>query len=335
MTSLEIAAGPSFATCVERWRAMPAFTAIDGHPVSGGFGRCYYPAVFDERRTDASFAVMKGERPLLIVPCTSGEGELDYFGMPIRLFADPSINVQEMERVVGAAFVHLDSLVAQGGIRRVSIRDDTSTGTLSPTGKQCLNRHGTGALRLTGICDLGAGEAGMRQGLRKSFQSLINWGKRNLAIKSVSRADPDRDLFERYRQFHAAVAGRVTRPEASWNAMFDWIARGGGELVLGFLAGGELVTGTLVVDGTSRSYYASGVYDRTRFDQPLGHWPLWLSMLHAMERGIGTFELGDLPLPDSASEKEFSIGYFKRGFATSIKPWISWTLVTDHAKEFA
>ena len=59
--------------------------------------------------------------------------------------------------------------------------------------------------------------------------------------------------------------------------MFDWISSGRGELVLGYL-GEDLVAGTLVVDGATTALYASGVYDRDRFDKPLAHYPLWFAM---------------------------------------------------------
>ena len=325
MKPLQIASGERFAASLTRWCARPEFAAIEAHPLSGTFGRAYYAAVFGERRADASFAVVEGDRPVVIVPCSMDERELDYYGAPIRLFVATGLNEGDASRAVNAAFAHLDTLAGQGGIDHIRICDDASLGKLSLVGKQCLNRRATPVLRLTGLCTLERGEAGMREGLRKSFQSLINWGKRNLTIESVSAGNPNRERFDRYREFHATIAGRVTRSERSWDAMFDWIAAGHGELLLGFLAGGELVTGTMVVDGTKTAYYASGVYDRDRFDQPLGHWPLWLAMLNSAARGMRKFELGDLPLPDSASEKEFAIGYFKRGFATSIETSIAWT----------
>lgn len=324
MMPLQIMANDGFATNIDSWRRSADFAAIDGHPVYGAFGRSYFPAVFGGRRSELSFAVMAGERPLVIVPCTCGEEELDYFGSPVRLFLRAGLESGDAQRAIGAAFSHLDALVAERGARRITVRDDESVGTLSLVGKQALNRRATAAVRLTGLCALDAGEAAMRRGLRKSFQSLVNWGQRNLKMESIGGANPDRALFTRYREFHAAVAGRVTRSETSWDVMFDWIAAGHGELVLGFLASGELVTGTLVVDGATTAFYASGVYDRERFDQPLGHWPLWCAMLHSGERGMHAFDLGDLPLVGAATEKEVSIGYFKRGFATTIGTWIAW-----------
>lgn len=324
MRALQVDTGDRFAAKLKDWRHESAFCAIDAHPVFGGFGQAYYPAVFGERRLDASFAVSEGDQALVVVPCTSGEGCLDYYGMYIRLFLYSGLEEPVARRAIARAFSHLDAIASERKIGKVAIYDDGSLGDLSSVGKQCLNRNATAALRLNGLCTLDKGEGGMRQGLRKSFQSLVNWGQRNLRIESIDAKNADRGLFARYEEFHALTAGRVTRSKRSWDVMFDWIAAGRGELILGYLADGELVTGTIVVDGATHAYYASGVYDRTRFEQPLGHWPLWLAMLHSAERRKHTFDLGDLPLPDAASEKEVAIGFFKRGFATSIVTWIAW-----------
>ncbi len=308
---------------MDEWRADPAFAAVDAHPICGAFGRRFYPATFGTRR-DESFAVMDGDRAVLLAACTAGAEELDYFGMPIRLFPRAGLDPSAASAAIEAAFTHIDALAVREKLKRVTIADDASLGTLSAVGKQCLNRRAEAALRLTGLADLADGEAGLRQTLRKSSRSLINWGRRNLEIAILCADKPDRELFDRYREFHSQVAGRVTRSPESWDAMFDWIAAGRGELVLGFLSG-ELVTGTMVVDGNAATYYASGVYDRDRFDLPLGHWPLWLSMTRSAERGMQTFDLGDLPLPNAASPKEVAIGYFKRGFATTIATGIVWS----------
>jgi hypothetical protein len=184
-------------------------------------------------------------------------------------------------------------------------------------------------VRLVALADLDGGEAGLRRGLRKSYKSLINWGQRALTIATVNAGNPDRALFDRYQEFHRIVAGRVTRPQSSWDALFEWVSAGRGELVLGFLDGDELVAGTLVADGLVSSYYVSGVYDRERFDKPMAHWPMWVAMLRSGERGSRIFELGEVPMAGTASPKEVSIGYFKRGFATKIAVSTVWTLAAD------
>ena len=325
MKPFQIITGANYSVGFESWRHSEAFIHIDDDPLYGPFGRAYYPAVFEDRRCDTSFAVTDAGSPLAIVQCTRGIDELDYYGAPVRLFLRDGLGARDAEPAIATAFVQLDNLAGEDRSRRVTIRDDGSLGALSTVGKQCLNRRAAGALRLTGLCALDRGETGMRRGLRKSFQSLVNWGRRNLKLVSVNVANPDAELFKSYQAFHADVAGRVTRSEQSWTAMFDWIACGRGELILGYLNNDELVTGTLVVDGIISSFYASGVYDRARFHQPLGHWPLWLAMVHSSARGKSVFTLGDLPLAGAASEKEIAIGYFKRGFATEIQTWIAWS----------
>lgn len=306
----------------DAWRRGGEFPGIDDGAIYGAFGRSYYPAVFEDRREDVGFAVTSDDDPQLIVACTRGADEIDYYGAPVRFFPREGLTGRELELVIAAAFDHLDQLADEG--QHVSVCDDGAVGELSALGKQCLNRRASAALRLTGYCALDGGEVGMRAGLRKSFQSLINWGRRNLDLVSIGKPNPDAALFKAYQAFHAVVAGRVTRSDKSWDAMFDWIAAGRGELVLGYLKSGELVTGTMVVDGAVCAFYASGVYDRERFHQPLAHWPLWVAMLHSAERGKQVFELGDLPLPGAGSDKEFAIGYFKRGFATKIGTSIVW-----------
>jgi hypothetical protein len=196
---------------INEWRAEAAFAAVDAHPICGAFGRRFYPAVFGERRRDESFAVLERGRAVLLAACTSGDEELDYFGMPIRLFLRAGLDPSAASAAIEAAFAHIDALVVRDRLKRATIADEASLGTLSAIGKQCLNRRADAALRLTGLADLAGGEAGLRQALRKSSRSLINWGRRNLEIAILCADKPDRELFDRYRDFHSQVAGRVTR----------------------------------------------------------------------------------------------------------------------------
>lgn len=311
-----------------RWRADAALSAVEAHPTYGEFGRRYYPAVFGLDRTDQTFFVVEDDRPLLMVACSTGCGAADYYGSPIRFFVGAVPDAAELQRAVGVAFDYLFQLIEPLAPIRITVADHAGLGVLSAVGKQCLNRNATAAIRLNAICDLSSGEAKMKQSMRKSFRSLVNWGERNLRVSCVDRDAPSRDLFTRYQDFHRTIAGRTTRPDESWDIMFDWIASGRGDLVLGFTADDELVAGTLVVDGTTTASYASGVYDRERFDQPMAHWPMWVAMLRSAQRGLRTFDIGAVPLTDTASPKEVAIGYFKRGFATDITTWAEWSVDT-------
>src|SRR6185437_4988227 len=159
----EIVHGARFAAEIAAWRASETFAQVDADPVTGGFGRSYYPAVFEARRSDDSFAVTRDGVPLLIAACTSGEGMLDYYGMPIRLFLRAGLDERDAQRAAAAAFAHVDALAAERDARHIAVQDETSLGTLSAVGKQCLNRRATASLRLSGQCTLADGETGMKQ----------------------------------------------------------------------------------------------------------------------------------------------------------------------------
>lgn len=303
-----------------RWRELPAFAAIEAHPLTGAFSRSYYPRVFEGQRQRASFAVVADGQPLLIALVTVGPGVIDYFGQPVSLFIAPDADA---DQVLESALQHLSDIA--GGSAELAIREDGAAGERPALSRVCAARGLRAQLRYSGVCDLTAGEAGVRSGLRHSFRSLVNWGRTNLRMSYVNRDTPDRTAFDTYRGFHREVAGRDTRAAASWDAMFAWIASGWGELSLGRLPTGELVAGTMVVDGATTSYYASGVYDRTRFDKPLGHWPVHNAMLRSALRGRMRFDLGEIPVEGTVSPKEFAIGKFKKGFVRDVTPWTKWT----------
>ena len=309
---------------VDRWRSEPGFSAVDAHPVYGRFGQIYYPAVSGAACRDVSFAVVHDAVAALLVSCSLGDEGLGYFGFPARAFARPDIAPGLLDEAVKVAFRHIDTLLEGHGVRRLTFEDIGVGDTLSAVGKACLDRNCTGSLRLTGLVDFADGADTPRKAPRKSFRSLVNWGRRTMRIVSVDWQNVERSLFQSYQDFHFKVAGRVTRPQDSWDAMYRSVAEGRGALYLGYLED-ELVAATLVVDGTETSFYASGVYDRDRFDKPIAHWPLMYAIEQSATRGMKRFDLGHLPMAGERSSKEISIGYFKRGFATIIANSLVWT----------
>lgn len=308
----------------ESWKKNSCFSEINAHPSTGFFGARYYPNVFGSDVRDVSFAVVDRDKPLVLVPCTVGKFCLDYYGMPIRIFPSAQLQKEIADSAIEKAFSHIDQMRCESQTERIVVREDVNASVLSAVGKQCLSRGGTADLRISATCDLQLSEADLRKELRKSYKSLVNWGERNLRMEFVGADNRDRSLFARYQEFHHQVAGRSTRPQSSWDAMFEIISAGHGELVMGFLEGSELVAGTMIVDGDKIASYASGVYDREKFDKPMAHWPLWLGILRSKERGLKEFDIGDVPL-SSDDKKQFDIGYFKRGFSSRLSTHIFWT----------
>ncbi len=320
------------ACCEEfaEWENSPVFAAANRHPFFSVVGRRYYAETHDQD-VDTSFAVMSGGEPLMLVFCNIHEHILGSYGQPMILVPRSDIDRSKYAPAVSAAVAELDRLAGQHGAHEVVIREDIAGSLLSVLGRDCVARGATAAVMQHGFCDLTLDETGLHRGLRKSFRSLINAGRRSMRMAYVNAGNPDRSLFDTYGEFHARVAGRVTRSERSWRAMFEWIAGGGGELALAYHNDSELVAGTMTTDGSEVSYYASGVYDRDQFDKPLAHFPVYDAILRSRGRNMRRYDLGVLMPKGAGTDKEYSIGHFKRGFATAVDMHLVWTWKTERA----
>jgi hypothetical protein len=302
--------------------ADPAFSAIEAHPQSGIYGRTYYPAYWGERYRDFSFAVMWQGRPALVVLCGITDDVLGLHGLPMQIFCRPDIVDRHVLTLAAkAAFAQINRIAVAGGVREVLLRDIASA-ILPPIGEVALGYEAKASVTLTGMVDLTAGPAVWKHALRKSFHQFVNWGRKNLTIDYVNGASPSLEDFDTYREFHAQIAGRVTRPKESWDIQFAEISRGRGELILAHLDG-KLAEGSLFIDGTELTLYMNGVYDRA-LDKPLAHYMVWHGIERAHGRGLRRFQLGDIHLTDAVDDKRHSVGYFKRGFATHFEASLVW-----------
>lgn len=300
--------------------AEPAFAAADAHPLAGRFGRDYYPLAVEPAGTDASLAVLDGQAVLGWMTAFLREHMLGWFHAPAQFFVRSGLDPGTQARAGEALVAALEARRRDGGIGGWSLSDPLSAGSLSPLGEAALAQGAAARLDLVGLHDLAPDEPAMRQALRRRYRSMVNWGQANMTIAAAA----DAAAFAEYRAFHARIAGRVTRGDASWAVMERWIGAGGGELLLGRLADGQLVAGLMAIDGGETSIYASGVFDRARFDLPLAHYPMWRAMLGARARGRRIFELGDVAPAAGADAKEANIAHFKRGFASAIGTRLWW-----------
>lgn len=306
-----------------------SFPTWDDDPVYGEFGRSYIPQTLSDIPTDYSFCVVENGQAVALVECNAADGQLSFFGWPliIRFSSDEKAQSASMTKHV---FSELDGIGRSENIQSLHILELDQAGLASHVGRAALARKGEIKPILQAVADLTVPEAELKRDLRSSYKSLINWGKREFSLHYVNKENPDLELFGQYREFHKRIAGRVTRPEKSWDAQFELLAKGIGELSVAY-HGEDLVAGMLVFDSKTTTYYSSAVYDRASFEKPLGHWPLYNSMLRSKARGLQKFDLGEIPIHASASEKEIAIGYFKKGFTQRIEYRLNWTISMNNA----
>ena len=292
------------------------------HPAYGDFARLYYPTVLGGALTECSFVVVDSDGPVLLVQCSVQDGGLSHYGFPIRFVHRPGLGGSQIRKSSNAAFRHIEEI----GAREAHISGGPADGFLSLVDRGCLDRGGQPRLRMRAEADLSLDEDDLRRDLRDSYRSLINWGRKNLRLVHVNAENPDRGLLGDLADFHAATAGRRVHGDATWKALFDHIAQGGGEICMGYTEDGTLVSGAMVIDEADVALYFLAVYDRERFDKPMGHWPLFDSMLRAKTRGRRYFDLGEFVARGAAGSKEYNIGFFKKGFTARHVTETVWTV---------
>ena len=305
-------------------RGSEVFAGAESDPLYGSYGRRYFPTVFPDRILDTSAVLCRGERPVMALDCNVVNGTLGFFARPFRVHCSEDLERADVGVCVKQVFKFLDRVIRRAGVEKVLIQEPNPASETSPIGVGCLARKAKARLEFKTVVDLSESEEALHAGIRKSYKSLVNRGKETLQMSFVNRETPEQKKFEAFRDFHHQVAGRSTRSDQSWMAQFETIAEGGGELALGYLLEGRLVSGTLTIDGTERSLYSTGVYDREYFDQPLGHWPVYQAVVRSKTRGMRWYDLGELPAYGGASDKEWQIGQFKKGFSDRIESLVTW-----------
>ena len=287
-------------------------------------GRQYYAAVAGAEFSDHTFMLEDGGMPVALVECDVSTGRLGRFGAPleIRFRPDAAYGLRKLAlRQVMVEFSRLQTEAGFDGVDVISSAESDPDGLILGA---CLGAGSAPRQVFHSEIDLSLEEKAIVGDFRSGHRQQMRWGEKNLELKYVDRENPDRNLFECFRDFHAVIAGRVTRGAESWDIMFAFLASGQADLVTGFLDG-KMVSATMVMDAAGTAVYASGVYDRSRFDLPLAHYPLTAAIFRARRRGARWFDIGEgYYTGDNA--KMASISYFKRGFSSRLRAKNNWQL---------
>lgn len=229
-------------------------------------------------------------------------------------------------KIAKAVIAHLIESAKTHNLPSIKIADTQSAAQLSEIGLESYAMGGTAHTKLRALVDLTPEEETIRADIRKSYKSLINQGHQEIAFKIYDKTNITRDIFQAFEDFHLQVAGRKTRSVESWNTQFDMIKSGCGELSMGYMDDYGLVSSALFTDYGDTASYAVAVYNRELFDKPLAHANVYDGMIRAKKRGKIKFNLGIMPFPGEANEKELSIAKFKKGFTGNLNSFIEWII---------
>ena len=300
------------------------FPHWDAHPLGGDFAHALYPTVAPAHQ-DCSFQVCLDGDPLVLARCTAlPDDRISLFGLPLVLAVRSGLSAKDAKKALNAALDHL-KVLGQRHNAPIALIGGAVADVPDLLGLLCVDRLAQGQVKAWIVADLKQDPAMLKRDIRDSYRSLLNWGERNITLKAVNAANPDRALFDLFPAFHAEVAGRA-RGDDYWQVYWQTIEAGRAELLLGWLDDGTLVSGSIVVGAGDVAYYASGVYARDQFDKPLGHWPLWSAMLRARDQGYAWFDAGEIADHWHANAKEANISFFKRGFSSRRHLRMQWQL---------
>lgn len=183
--------------------------------------------------------------------------------------------------------------------------------------RKCLEKDAKTKLSHELYVDLSWDYEDIRKNVRKSFKALIHLGERLWCIKV--HEDISDEEFAEYQQLHYTVSGRITRSNESWALQKDAIRNKQAFLVTLRDEADSLVGGGLFNVSRDEGVYAVGVYDRSLFDKPLGHAVQMAAIRHMKECGLKWYRIGTRFYhgeDQDPTDKEYSISYFKEGFAT-------------------
>jgi hypothetical protein len=250
--------------------------------------------------------------PVLAAYIYSKNNELTYFHFPFSVFSlqeDSTVEAQAHKLLLKK----LDELREKGEAK-----------TLSFYANSFLVSHFFSHISKTAIrhfceIDLSLSEETIKSNIRKSYKSLVNWGKNNMRITVCDKNNPDQEKFKQFREFHLRVAGRSTRSEESWQTQLEMIRNGEAFLITARLDE-QLVSANLVMYGCKEAFYAVGVNDRDLMAQnkPISHYPLLFSVYEAKKKGLHTFNMNEID-PTGDTKKD-NISTFKNGFSSTLRP---------------
>lgn len=303
------------------------------HP-EGGFGlpfsangRVYYGAIAGPDLRDYSFSFVDQNGPIASVLCDlTLADQLTCFGSAIEIAIRQGVDLAAMRMLTSAIVSEFRLIAAETGVSDATLR---TTSVNDPDGllaSALLKANARYHPAFRAVCDLTLDDDALSADMRSHHRRQVRKGQGLLTLTVIDHENADKAKFDLFRELHAEVAGRVTRPLESWDASFDLVAKGEGALVLAYI-GDLLVGGTLVLDAGQTAYYASGAYRRDYFDKPISHFPLYRCFALARARGRIWFDVGDLKGEGAAlNEKENHIAEFKAGFTSFVRPSIIWRL---------
>ena len=318
---------------------LESFSAIDDYTAEDLPSAAYAPAMraafakihAETFIEDLSFRIVKEDRQIAgclmaanrTEPNDQGEVRLWSLGSPILFWHTGGLEGEEKNVCRKWMKNALKERLAAYPRATVSFADYFQDGVLNPLAGMLLERIGMrGELSFTHVVDLRLTAVELRTMLRDRYKATINKGLGYFKLMVIDATSYEYRIIHHLHQCHMVASGRDVYPESFWSAIGEIMEKGAAYLVLA--KDKEDVRGaSLFVTAANKVYYCIGAYDRSLNKTGLSHASIWFALLEAKRRGYRFFETGRndfASLSPAVSEKEMTIGHFKRGFGGDNRP---------------
>jgi len=166
--------------------------------------------------------------------------------------------------------------------------------------------------------------------ISKSSEELIKHLRKKKIFIDIKRA---KDLWvahvrnnvtfnewEKFKKLHIQVSGKQTRSDKTWESQFQDI-NNKKAFVIFLYDLKKLIGGAMYRYSKTTALYAIGAYDRNLFPKPISHLAHYEAINELKKKNINWLRMGDIPSKgdyNNPTEKEISIGLFKKKFSTDI-----------------
>lgn len=282
----------------------------------------YYAEYYKEYQ-DLSFGVSYEDRVIGYVLCCSLENKICLPNDGVKIILES--NSQKNTKLYKEILDYLTLLAIQNDCTEIIIKDSLLNGSLSSLGETLFNNAYCSKITFEMLIDYkNFDETSYHKNLRKSYKSLINWGRNNLKFIYINKENACFKTFQTFKDFHLKIAGNKTRSDESWNLQYTMLEQGFGELGLAYYED-NLVAGSLFVDFNDVSIYFTGVYERDLFHLGISHYLLYNGICRLHEKKLtSAFSLGYFDT-DIQDQKWYNIQFFKKGFCEKLTPVILWS----------
>ena len=284
---------------------------------------------------DLSFFVRSGDGLIkAIVPLTIEDCEFDgkkasefLFGgqpLPLPVFSEDlytEVNREKREKLLMFILSEIDNLAKIHKVARITLRNCVLASAAAENSKQFNSLFNFGFINIslkTQVIDLKKSEDELSVDLRRNHTRNIKKGnEHDFKLVVYTSENINHEVFLAYKTTHKKAAGRQTRPDYTFDLMYEWITKDRAFLAVVLMKEKQIGFEYYSVY-KNRAVGFSAANDPAYEHLPIRHFLEWNAMIWMKKQGIEIYEIGLQQygplLYDIPDEKLLTISHFKKGF---------------------